>query len=82
MRAAENRRWIVRATNDGITAAIDPAGRVVRRAAERQELVARLPFAYRQDMTLYTLFGDWFVALCAIGAAACLWKARAELRSL
>ena len=26
MRAAENRRWILRATNDGITAAIDPAG--------------------------------------------------------
>jgi hypothetical protein len=24
MRAAENRRWILRATNDGITATIDP----------------------------------------------------------
>ena len=31
MRAAENRRWILRSTNDGITAAIDPAGRVVER---------------------------------------------------
>ena len=28
MRAAENRRWILRATNDGVTAVIDPAGRV------------------------------------------------------
>ena len=28
MRAAENRRWILRATNDGITATIDPAGRL------------------------------------------------------
>ncbi len=32
MRAAENRRWILRATNDGITATIDPAGRVAFRA--------------------------------------------------
>ena len=28
MRAAENRRWILRSTNDGITATIDSAGRV------------------------------------------------------
>ena len=28
MRAAENRRWILRSTNDGITATIDPAGRL------------------------------------------------------
>ena len=31
MRAAENARWIVRATNDGITATVDPAGRVTER---------------------------------------------------
>ena len=29
MRAAENRRWILRATNDGITVTVDPAGRIV-----------------------------------------------------
>ena len=28
MRAAENRRWILRSTNDGTTATIDPAGRL------------------------------------------------------
>ena len=28
MRAAENRRWILRSTNDGITATIDSAGRL------------------------------------------------------
>jgi apolipoprotein N-acyltransferase len=28
MRAAENRRWILRSANDGITGTIDPAGRV------------------------------------------------------
>jgi apolipoprotein N-acyltransferase len=75
MRAAENQRWIVRATNDGITAAIDPAGRVLRSAAEHQELAARLSFGYRKELTFYTRFGDWFVALCALIAAACLTSA-------
>jgi apolipoprotein N-acyltransferase len=75
MRAAENQRWIVRATNDGISGAIDPAGRVLRSVAEHQELAARLPYNYRNNLTLYTRFGDWFVALCAILAAACLMNA-------
>jgi apolipoprotein N-acyltransferase len=72
MRAAENARWIVRATDDGITAVIDPAGRVVRRAQEYAELAARFDYRYRSDRTFYTRHGDWFVALCALVAAAAL----------
>lgn len=70
MRAAENRRWIVRATNNGISAAIDPAGRLVDTLPEYREAAARLPYSYRSDLTLYTRFGDWFVALCAAGVLA------------
>ena len=66
MRAAENRRWIVRATNDGVSAVIDPAGRLIRTAPEFQEVTARMQYGYRQDLTFYTRFGDWFVALCAL----------------
>ena len=66
MRAAENRRWIVRATNDGVSAVIDPAGRVVRTAPEFIETAARMPYAYRKDLTFYTRYGDWFVALCVL----------------
>ncbi|MES1262674.1 MAG: apolipoprotein N-acyltransferase [Acidobacteriota bacterium] len=77
MRAAENRRWIVRATNDGVSAVIDPAGRVVRTVPEFQEVAARMTYGYRQDLTFYTRFGDWFVALCGgIAAAAVLASAR------
>ena len=64
MRAAENRRWIVRATNNGVSAVIDPAGRVTNVMPEFQQSVARLHFGYREDLTFYTRHGDWFVALC------------------
>ena len=75
MRAAENARWILRATDNGITAAIDPAGRVVRNAQEYTELATRVPYRYQQRQTLYTRFGDWFVALCAVLAAGTLTSA-------
>ncbi len=75
MRAAENARWILRATDNGITAAIDPAGRVIRAAEEYTELSARMRYRYRQDLTFYTKHGDWFVLLCALIAAATLTSA-------
>jgi apolipoprotein N-acyltransferase len=66
MRAAENARWILRATDNGITTVIDPAGRIVRTTQEYTELAARFPYRYRQEQTFYTRRGDWFVALCGL----------------
>ena len=66
MRAAENRRWILRSTNDGITAAIDPAGRVTREAQSFRALSEQAGFDYLNGTTFYTRWGDWFVALCAL----------------
>ena len=65
MRAAENRRWILRSTNDGITASIDPAGRVVKTLPEYQATSGRLPFNTRTDRTLYVQYGDVFAWSCA-----------------
>ena len=54
MRAAENRRWILRATNDGITAAIDPAGRVSSNACRLSRRPPRLlPYDYETPQTPY-----------------------------
>ncbi len=68
-RAAENARWILRATNDGITAAIDPAGRIVERLPARQEASARLRFSFEQRRTPYTRLGDWFAWSCLVAGA-------------
>ncbi len=57
MRAAENGRWIVRSTNDGITAVVDPAGRVVKQLPSFTEMAAVLPYSYHQEQTFYTRHG-------------------------
>ena len=66
MRAIENERWVLSATNTGLTAAIDPWGRVVEEVPrkERTALVAR--YAVFSSTTFYTRHGDWFAYLCAI----------------
>ena len=76
MRAAENARWIVRATNDGITAAVDPAGRVVKRLPSFVETAADLPYSYRQAQTFYTRHGDWFAWSCVAVALVAMVQAR------
>ena len=81
MRAAENRRWIVRSTNNGITAAIDPAGRVAQTVPSYVEITARLNYGYVRGTTVYTRWGDWFVVICALISAAAMWRHRSLLRN-
>lgn len=64
MRAAENARWIVRATNDGITAAVDPAGRIAARLPADRRLAGLLPYGFTPVTTGYTRWGDWFAWSC------------------
>jgi len=66
MRAAENRRWILRATNDGITATIDPAGRLSRDLPPSVEGAVRTGYSWIGATTFYGRHGDWFVVLCAL----------------
>ncbi len=72
MRAAENRRWILRATNDGITSTIDPAGRAWRHLPSFKPAAARTGFSWISEQTFYSRHGDWFVWVCAAVAAAAL----------
>ncbi|HMK28963.1 MAG TPA: apolipoprotein N-acyltransferase [Terriglobales bacterium] len=66
MRAIENRRWILRATNTGITASIDPFGRVVAQGARDVRLVLDAAYGIEAVITPYSRYGDWFAYLCAI----------------
>ncbi len=76
MRAAENRRWILRATNDGISAAIDSAGRLRGTLPLYTRAASHSGFEYIAARTPYTRFGDWFAAVCATLALALLLAER------
>lgn len=75
LRAVETRRFLLRATNTGFTAVVDPYGRIVAQAPPytRTALVAGFDFSRQQSF--YTRTGDWFPALCAlVTVAACARK--------
>jgi len=69
MRAIENHRWVLRATNTGVTAAIDPYGRVVVSAPRHRRTSVRAGFNYEHDITFYSAHGDLFAYLCALVTA-------------
>ena len=75
MRAAENRRWILRATNDGVTAVIDPAGRARVLLPSYTVGAAETGYSWIRSTTFYSRHGDWFVWLAAVVAAFTLWRA-------
>jgi len=72
MRAIENARWILSATNTGVTASIDPYGRTVARLPRKVRGTLVAPYALTSVTTFYTRHGDWFAWLCAIISAGAL----------
>jgi apolipoprotein N-acyltransferase len=72
MRAIENHRWLLRATNTGITAAIDPEGRITATIPRHIRASVQVPFGYENDLTFYSRYGDWFAWLCAFATSLLL----------
>jgi apolipoprotein N-acyltransferase len=69
-RSIEHRRSLVRSTNTGISAFVDPVGRIVTRSGiwTRETLVGRVPMM--QGRTVYALMGDWLGWACALFSLA------------
>ncbi len=77
MRALEFGRPLLRATNTGVTAAIDADGKVLGQLPQFQDGVLTLDVPLTQGRTLYSLLGDWpLYLLCLIGAAVLFWRQR------
>jgi apolipoprotein N-acyltransferase len=72
MRAIENDRWILSATNTGVTASIDPYGRTVVRLPRKERAALLAPYSLTSLTTFYTRHGDWFAWLCAIISAGAI----------
>ena len=77
MRAMETGRWMLRATNNGITAVIDPRGRVVQRSRQFVAEVIETEVVPMQGLTPWLRLGDAPLA----GAAAALFLLAALRRN-
>ena len=81
MRAIENRRWLLRATNNGVTAAIDPYGRVRQSIPRHQADALPAQYGFRDDVTFYSAHGDVFAWVCVlISIAVLLWSLKKQIK--
>ena len=74
MRAVENDRWLLSATNTGETASIDPYGRIVASSPRKIRTTLAAPYALNSGTTFYTRHGDWFAFVCAIISVGALLR--------
>jgi apolipoprotein N-acyltransferase len=65
-RSIENRRALVRSTNTGISAIVDPVGRLDHRTGQwvKASLTGRVPLMHGR--TVYAVLGDWLGWVCGI----------------
>jgi apolipoprotein N-acyltransferase len=69
LRAIENRRWVVRSANTGISAVIDPAGNITQSLGWYRKGVIKARVPLRDDTTFYTRHGDYLGRLASLLAA-------------
>jgi apolipoprotein N-acyltransferase len=73
-RAIENRRYLLRSTSDGISALVDPGGRVLRRSPLHRPDRFLAPFRYLKGRTVFTRWGFLFPYAClALVLGKFLW---------
>lgn len=72
-RALENGRWLVRATNTGISALIGPDGALLARSRQYEAELMRGEIVPREGLTPYARFGDaplwWLAGALIVGSA-------------
>ncbi len=87
-RAVENRRFVLRCANTGVTCVIDPFGRITNRVRNERgdDIFVRGVIVDSitpiKTVTIFTRFGDWFVLFCILVSAAFLIRSVLNKRSV
>ncbi len=63
-RAIENRRWIARCANTGISDFIDPEGNLFEQTKINEKTTIAFNIGLRKEQTFYTMNGDLFSKIC------------------
>ena len=63
LRAIEDGRWLLRAATTGISAVVDPSGRIIEELPMGREGIIFANFHPKTTVTPYVRFGDWFAWL-------------------
>src|SRR3989338_394423 len=66
VRAVETRRSVLRAANTGVTALIDPVGRVLQQSPLNETLVIVGEVPLLTSLSTYVTLGDWFAWGCVL----------------
>jgi apolipoprotein N-acyltransferase len=72
LRAIETDRWLVRATNTGLSVVINPRGRTLWKSSPDQSVTHLAAIERRTTQTFYVRFGNWFLPLMLLGSVV-LW---------
>jgi apolipoprotein N-acyltransferase len=77
-RSIETRRALIRSTNTGISALVDPAGRIAQRTGQwtQETLVGAVPLIKDGTSTIYMRIGNVFGWLCVIMTVVGVWMCR------
>ena len=72
MRAIENRRWVIRSANTGVSAIIDPEGHILESRPWLVTAAVRFSVPAETEQTFYTRYGD-IISKISLALTFLLW---------
>jgi len=75
-RAIEHRRYLVRGTNSGVSAVVDPVGRVVVHSGTFRQDTVSSPIHWMRGRTVYERIGDWPWGLASVALVIGVFRRR------
>jgi apolipoprotein N-acyltransferase len=81
LRAIEHRRYLVRSTNSGVSAIIDPVGRTMIHTKTFEAATAKAEIVFLSKGTVYEVVGDKLWYLVAAASLALAWMRRKPAKS-
>jgi apolipoprotein N-acyltransferase len=78
LRAIEHRRYLVRGTNSGVSAVVDPVGRVIAHTGPFRQEAISAPIHWMRSHTVYERVGDWPWLLVSMAAFTAAFRKRTE----